>query len=695
MKSGYLYTLASTPFEFRNSSRDVQCNYTRPVESNAENTQIRNLYLPEGPKKRNKAALIGEDITFTCPVESNGILKYRWMKKPSGTSNYTDRISRVGNHDPIQVERNLTLQSIVRSDGGYYKCIAEDGPCSLEFMFTLFISNHGTMPVFDKRYPEDKIVTVGSNVTFMCVIQVNNGPLQNTYWLKHKYSNEEQANANMKAFQNSRAADSNTSINAFVNGLFNDMVMELVFQGGTTMTLQNVDFSDAGIYTCYSSNDLGSDYSSATLTVTSVNVTESDVGFLTTIIIVVPTLTLLIVCLVVVFVSKRCRRSRNRELRIAQGKHLTFHRLASSVSGPYTNCDILNTAGVNRITTKNSYVESTHCAKPDIMKESVDPAWEFARNKLKLGDGLGEGAFGKVLKADACGILKEQAETTVAVKMLKANATDADMRALNIEMDYMKTVGKHVNVISFLGCCTVGGPLLLIFEYAAHGNMRDFLRARRHTGIYQNLQPEGTQPLTNKNLISFAYQIARGMEFLASGKCVHRDLAARNVLVDETFTMKIADFGLARDLRYEDYYKKNSQGRVPIKWMSPEALFDRVYTTKSDVWSFGIVLWEIMTLGGTPYPSVPLETMFEYLKSGKRMACPKGCPLEIYGLMRRCWITVPGHRPDFPKLVNDLDVLLSQSTNEEYLALEFSMTDIISDGEDSSTDNGGSKVSTV
>nr|KAG5690162.1 hypothetical protein BaRGS_013619 [Batillaria attramentaria] len=182
---------------------------------------------------------------------------------------------------------------------------------------------------------------------------------------------------------------------------------------------------------------------------------------------------------------------------------------------------------------------------------------------------IGEGAFGVVEQATAYGIGKVPKASTVAVKRLRETATAIEQQDFVGELQMMKSVkkmGHHINIVNFLGCCTVGGPLLMIVEFAKNGNLRDFLESCRD-GIngygkfvptqdpgWYTKTPDG-QIVNRKNLISFAFQIARGMEFLASRKCIHRDLAARNVLVTEEHVLKIADFGLTRS---GDYYKKKA-----------------------------------------------------------------------------------------------------------------------------------------
>ncbi|XP_071466785.1 fibroblast growth factor receptor 2 isoform X2 [Marmota flaviventris] len=327
-----------------------------------------------------------------------------------------------------------------------------------------------------------------------------------------------------------------------------------------------------------------------------------------------------------------------------------------------------------RITTRlSSAADTPMLAGVSEYELPEDPKWEFPRDKLTLGKPLGEGCFGQVVMAEAVGIDKDKPKeaVTVAVKMLKDDATEKDLSDLVSEMEMMKMIGKHKNIINLLGACTQDGPLYVIVEYASKGNLREYLRARRPPGMEYsydiNRVPE--EQMTFKDLVSCTYQLARGMEYLASQKCIHRDLAARNVLVTENNVMKIADFGLARDINNIDYYKKTTNGRLPVKWMAPEALFDRVYTHQSDVWSFGVLMWEIFTLGGSPYPGIPVEELFKLLKEGHRMDKPANCTNELYMMMRDCWHAVPSQRPTFKQLVEDLDRILTLTTNEDYLDL--------------------------
>ncbi|CAB3996570.1 fibroblast growth factor receptor 4-like, partial [Paramuricea clavata] len=248
------------------------------------------------------------------------------------------------------------------------------------------------------------------------------------------------------------------------------------------------------------------------------------------------------------------------------------------------------------------------------------------------------------------------------------DATDVEFADLASELEVMKKIRPHKNIINLIGCCAQNGPLLVIIEYAPHGNLREYLRNRRPHRQGMTPAPHADEVLSLRDFISFSYQVARGMQYLASMKCIHRDLAARNVLVGDNKVMKIADFGLARDKT--DYYRKTTNGRLPIKWLALEVLFDRVFTTKSDVWAFGVLIYEIFTFGGTPYPSVPIEKLFELLKSGYRMERPENCPPELYELISRCWSQEPGCRPNFTEIVEELSKRLESMTTEEYIDVQ-------------------------
>ncbi|XP_009956096.1 PREDICTED: fibroblast growth factor receptor 1-like [Leptosomus discolor] len=259
--------------------------------------------------------------------------------------------------------------------------------------------------------------------------------------------------------------------------------------------------------------------------------------------------------------------------------------------------------------------------------------------------------------------------------MLKSDATEKDLSDLISEMEMMKMIGKHKNIINLLGACTQDGPLYVIVEYASKGNLREYLQARRPPGMEYCYNPTRVpeEQLSFKDLVSCAYQVARGMEYLASKKCIHRDLAARNVLVTEDNVMKIADFGLARDIHHIDYYKKTTNGRLPVKWIAPDAIrlnLREIQLAAADkAWSFGVLLWEIFTLGGSPYPGVPVEELFKLLKEGHRMDKPSNCTNELYMMMRDCWHAVPSQRPTFKQLVEDLDRIVAMTSNQEYLDL--------------------------
>uniref|UniRef100_A0A3P8SW01 Tyrosine-protein kinase receptor Tie-1 n=1 Tax=Amphiprion percula TaxID=161767 RepID=A0A3P8SW01_AMPPE len=265
---------------------------------------------------------------------------------------------------------------------------------------------------------------------------------------------------------------------------------------------------------------------------------------------------------------------------------------------------------------------------------------------IKFEDVIGEGNFGQVIKAM---IKKDGNKMSAAIKMLKEFASENDHRDFAGELEVLCKLGQHPNIINLIGACENRGYLYIAIEYAPYGNLLDFLRKSRVLETDPAFAKEhGTaSTLTSQQLLQFSVDVATGMHYLSDKQFIHRDLAARNVLVGDNLVAKIADFGLSRG---EEVYVKKTMGRLPVRWMAIESLNYSVYTSKSDVWSFGVLLWEIVSLGGTPYCGMTCAELYEKLPQGYRMEKPKNCDDEVYELMKQCWRDRPYERPPFSQI---------------------------------------------
>ncbi|XP_023669780.2 insulin-like growth factor 1b receptor [Paramormyrops kingsleyae] len=278
----------------------------------------------------------------------------------------------------------------------------------------------------------------------------------------------------------------------------------------------------------------------------------------------------------------------------------------------------------------------------------VPDEWEVAREKITLCRELGQGSFGMVYEGVAKGVVKGEAETRVAIKTVNESASMRERIEFLNEASVMKEFNCH-HVVRLLGVVSQGQPTLVIMELMTRGDLKSHLRSLRSK---ENSCSDTLPPL--KKMIQMAGEIADGMAYLNANKFVHRDLAARNCMVAEDFTVKIGDFGMTRDIYETDYYRKGGKGLLPVRWMSPESLKDGVFTTNSDVWSFGVVLWEIATLAEQPYQGMSNEQVLRFVMDGGLLDKPDNCPDMLFELMRMCWQYHPKARPSFLEIINGI-----------------------------------------
>ncbi|XP_062868944.1 insulin receptor b [Trichomycterus rosablanca] len=279
----------------------------------------------------------------------------------------------------------------------------------------------------------------------------------------------------------------------------------------------------------------------------------------------------------------------------------------------------------------------------------VPDDWEVARDKINLLRELGQGSFGMVYEGIAKDIVKGEPEIRVAVKTVNESASLRERIEFLNEASVMKAFSCH-HVVRLLGVVSKGQPTLVVMELMTHGDLKSFLRCLRP----DSENNPGRPPLTLKEIIQMAAEIADGMAYLNAKKFVHRDLAARNCMVSEDLAVKIGDFGMTRDIYETDYYRKGGKGLLPVRWMAPESLKDGVFTTHSDCWSFGVVLWEISTLAEQPYQGLSNEQVLKFVMDGGHLDQPENCVERILNLMQMCWQYNPKMRPTFTEIIEML-----------------------------------------
>ncbi|XP_077158113.1 vascular endothelial growth factor receptor 2 [Paroedura picta] len=555
--------------------------------------------------------------------------------------------------DGENITMELLLRNISLRDSGDYVCIAQDKKTRMQHCLIKHFTVQEPVAPTIIGAPENQTADIGETIEVSCVVKGIPSPL--ITWFKNNVSLIEDSGIVLR-------------------------------DGNQTLTIRRVRKEDEGLYSCHACNILGCAKVGSFFSVEGTD-EKTKLEF---IILVGTAVIAMFFWLLLVIILRTVKRAGGGELK---------------------------TGYLSIIMDPDEVPMDEQCERLPYDASK----WEFPRDRLNLGKPLGRGAFGQVIEADAFGIDKTATCKTVAVKMLKEGATHSEHRALMSELKILIHIGHHLNVVNLLGACTKpGGPLMVIVEYCKFGNLSVYLRSKRADFVPYKIKnisyrygkhnrvgevpadpkrcPDGIassqsstssgfgeersfsdteeddattedpckNPLTLEDLICYSFQVARGMEFLASRKCIHRDLAARNILLSENNVVKICDFGLARDIYKDPDYVRKGDARLPLKWMAPETIFDRVYTIQSDVWSFGVLLWEIFSLGASPYPGVKIDEEFcRRLKEGTRMRAPDYTTPEMYQTMLDCWHGDPKQRPTFSELVEHLGNILQASVHQD------------------------------
>uniref|UniRef100_A0A158QWZ4 receptor protein-tyrosine kinase n=1 Tax=Nippostrongylus brasiliensis TaxID=27835 RepID=A0A158QWZ4_NIPBR len=684
MKQRPVSTVSSTPtvLSYKRRGMEKETNYEPPPP------EVKPTFKDGDETSRSLASPAGRTVKLSCRASGYPEPRVVWHKNGAIITESSPRMTGAD----FKIRKGmLEMEDAAESDSGKYMCEVFNSLGTIRRTFNVTIINRMRgPPIIVPNILVNQTVNVNGTAVFNCRVVSDLTPY--IFWVRidrvngslHYYN--ETAKEYMFKYTEMDAIEN-------ANVVTND--------DESTLTLVNVTLEDQGVYACITGNSLGSVLANATLTVneflgmvllTGNPEPEYSTWSILLLLLIVMLLSLMLSLCVAYYICFRITKKR-RDLEDRVGlmpkkkKVVVTHKPypdekegCSDLPSTYQiqfPCFSIFPVVCYLLSHKNAFfiveqAPATKGRRPRLSSDLTllsdyeidpDPLWEIDRSRLELVDILGEGAFGEVWRANLRPDSNDPAippeGIPVAVKKLKSSAHEKELIDLVSEMETFKIIGRNDNLLRLIGCCTGSGPLYVVLELCKYGNLRDFLRIHRpreekqeamakHSGeLADYLEPRkwtdkrdtqiAIHNITHKHLVHFAWQVAKGMEFMANKKIIHRDLAARNVLVAENFVMKISDFGLSRDVHCNDYYRKKGNGRLPIKWMALEALDSHMYTVESDVWSYGILLWEIMTMGGTPYPTIAMPQLYSVLKGGYRMEAPQKCPGEIYDLMVSCW----------------------------------------------------------
>ncbi|XP_041465289.1 ephrin type-A receptor 3-like isoform X3 [Lytechinus variegatus] len=299
----------------------------------------------------------------------------------------------------------------------------------------------------------------------------------------------------------------------------------------------------------------------------------------------------------------------------------------------------------------------------------IDPIFknkEVSHKDVEIGEQLGSGQFGVVYRGTLLRRTEPRRHVTVAVKTVKDDVSELMKSDFLNEIRLMIEIGQHQNVIEIIACCTVKYPYYMITELLEYGDLLHFLRKCNKP---KHIEMENVYDISNLQRYQIARQIANGMVYISSRRFYHGDLAARNILVGSNLVVKISDFGLSSDVYEVGYQRLSPDRKRPVKWASLETNLEGKCTIQSDIWSYGVVLYEIFTNGDVPYKDIDRREVIRRVRDGYRMGKPENCPDNVYEKMLLCWHEMPVGRPSFEDLLNFFDDNISVANPADYLQI--------------------------
>ncbi|XP_056147623.1 inactive tyrosine-protein kinase 7-like [Lampris incognitus] len=553
---------------------------------------------------------LDKEITIQCSAKGREIPTIRWTKADGGEL------------PPHVEQRNgqLHFTKVTRSDAGNYTCIASN---SLQGEIRALVSLTVAVYILFKLEPENTTVYQGHTAILHC--QATGDPEPHIQWMVKDKVLDTSKNRRFQKMQNG------------------------------SLVITDVTTDDTGKYTCVAGNSCSIKDRVAQLYVVE-KPPQSHEGedekapykMIQTIGLSVGAAVAYII--VVLGLMFYCKKRRNAK------------RLQKGQDGDEPEMECLNGGAVqqNGHTTAEIQEEvaltnmSTVATAEKRHSHVNNDKLQFPRADLHTITTLGKGEFGEVLLAKAKGIEEGVEETVVLVKSLQT-------RDEQLQLDFRREAEmfaklNHVNVVRLLGLCREAEPHYMILEYNDLGDVKQFLRISKSND--EKIKP---QPISTKTKISICAQVAHGMEHLSNHRFVHKDLATRNCLINGQRHVKVSALSLSKDVYNSEYYHYR-QAWIPLRWLPAESVFEDDFSTKSDVWAFGVLMWEVFSHGEMPYNKLSDDEVLEGLQTGKlKLPVPDGCPSKVYKLMVRCWAPSLKERPSFSEIVRALGELPSDS----------------------------------